>query len=77
MEEDRTLTELVKQLRSINAPQLWDAQDIASYLKLAKSTVQSHVLCKPTFPVAVKINGTRRWLPDEVQDWAKRSREAA
>lgn len=71
------MQELIEQLKELNKPRLWDAQDIADYLKLAKSTVQSHVICKPDFPLATKVNGTRRWHPDEVQAWAFKSRESA
>ena len=69
------MEELLIELRRLNQPRLWDAGDIADYLNLAKSTVQSHVLPKPDFPPAVKINGTRRWKPEEIQAWAESKRE--
>ena len=71
------IQELLEHLRKYNEASLWDAQDIATYLKLAKSTVQSHVICKADFPKAIKINGTRRWKPTEVRAWAERHREVA
>ncbi|RXJ70673.1 hypothetical protein CS022_22680 [Veronia nyctiphanis] len=60
---------------------LWDASDIAHYMKLSKSTVQCRIICKPHFPRALKVpttdnGGGRRWLAREVKQWVMRFREA-
>ena len=74
----KKIDELIEIIRRQSIPdRLWDAQDVADYPKLAKSTVQSHILCKPDFPKAIRINGTRRWEPQEIKTWAKSNREAA
>lgn len=57
---------------------LWTAAEIADYLNLSKSSVQSRIICKPDFPKAVKLpSGGRRWVPEEVKKWALSHREAA
>ncbi|MEX1197836.1 MAG: hypothetical protein WEB57_08265 [Pseudohongiellaceae bacterium] len=70
------IEELLRELRQVNKRELWDAQDIADYLKLAKSTVKSHIVCKPDFPKAIKINSVRRWEPEEVIAWARKHRSS-
>jgi len=55
---------------------LWDAQDIADYLRMSKSTVQGSVITKKTFPRAIQLEtGGRRWKTGEVKAWATRHRE--
>jgi predicted DNA-binding transcriptional regulator AlpA len=54
---------------------LWDAEDIAIYLRLSKKTVQNHVLEKDGFPRAITLTtGGRRWLAKEVKAWVLRHR---
>jgi hypothetical protein len=58
---------------------LWSAGDIAAYLKLKKSTVQSRLLCLPHFPKPVTIpttdeGGGKRWIAKEVKAWALKQR---
>lgn len=65
-----------------NNDSLWDADDIARYMKLSKSTVQSRIICKSNFPRALRMptsdnGGGRRWLAKEVKAWAMRHREPA
>ncbi|WP_366523462.1 AlpA family phage regulatory protein [uncultured Microbulbifer sp.] len=54
---------------------LWTSEDIATYLSCSESTV-FRISAKPGFPQPVKINGVggRRWVSEEVRDWAKRQR---
>ena len=63
------LTEILEELRYQGRKDdaLWDANDIARYARLTKSTVQSRILCRENFPRAIKIpttdnGGGRRWL---------------
>lgn len=74
------LDELRRQ-RTSTKDELWDADDIAAYLRYTKSTVQNKIIKTPGFPRAVIIattdskNGTRRWKADEVRNWALKIRE--
>lgn len=54
---------------------LWDANDIAQYMRLSKKSVQNHYLDKPNFPNAVILaTGGRRWVATEVKAWVTRRR---
>lgn len=58
--------------------ELWRAEEIANYLKIAKKTVQNKVLNNTTFPAPRLIefvgnkNPAKRWIPKEVIAWATR-----
>ncbi|WP_241086826.1 helix-turn-helix transcriptional regulator [Candidatus Vondammii sp. HM_W22] len=75
--------EILEELRyqGRNNDALWDADDIARYMKLSKSTVQSRIICKQNFPRALRMPtsetgmGGRRWLAKEVKQWVMRYRE--
>lgn len=60
------------------AEELWRAEEIANYLKVAKKTVQNKVLTNETFPAPRLIafvgnkNPVKRWVPKEVIAWATR-----
>ncbi len=49
---------------------LWDASDIADFLKLSKKTVQNHYITQPDFPPP--CDRIKRWIPREVKAWATR-----
>ncbi|MFM2480174.1 helix-turn-helix transcriptional regulator [Celerinatantimonas sp. YJH-8] len=76
---DEILEELRYQGRGNDS--LWDAGDIARYMHLSKSTVQSRIICRENFPRAVRLPtsetglGSRRWLAQEVKQWVMRHRE--
>lgn len=78
-----TLKAILKELQAQNhlKGELWDTTDIARYLKLAKSTVQTRILRHPEFPPALRLptsargQGGRRWLAEEVKRWAMKHRE--
>lgn len=58
---------------------LWTADDIATYLKLKKSTVQQRILKSVGFPRPVILpttaeGGSKRWVADEVKQWPKKNR---
>ena len=59
---------------------LWDADDIAHYKNLSKSTIQCRVICKQSFPRALwlpttETGGGRRWVAKEIKQWVMRHRE--
>lgn len=76
------LKALVVQLqapRVIPADELWTADDIASYLKLAVDTTERRVVTRPDFPVPLQpcLTGKRaakRWFAGEVIEWARKNR---
>ena len=79
------IQEILEELRyqGRNNDALWDANDIARYMRLSKSTVQSRIICKRNFPRALRMPtsdtgmGGRRWLAKEVKQWVMRHREPA
>lgn len=54
---------------------LWTVEDIRIHFGCSKSTV-FRIAAKPDFPEPVDIPGVdgRRWVAEEVRDWAKRQR---
>lgn len=55
--------------------ELWDADDIAIFIRLNKKTIQNHYLDRPGFPKPIILpTGGRRWYADEVKAWAARLR---
>jgi len=80
--EERILTEILSELKTQNAStsELWDARDIANYMRLSRSSIQSRVITRKDFPRAVVIptsdtGGGRRWYAKEVKEWLSRNRE--
>jgi predicted DNA-binding transcriptional regulator AlpA len=57
------------------SPRLWTSEDIASYLSCSEATVY-RLSARPHFPEPVKIKGLngRRWVSEEVLEWAKKQR---
>lgn len=80
---EKLLLEILNELKAQNAANdnsLWTASDIARYMRLSTSSVQSRVITRNNFPRAVRIPtekglGGRRWYPKEVRDWARKHRE--
>ncbi|WP_157234612.1 hypothetical protein WKI13_02160 [Teredinibacter turnerae] len=79
---EKLLLEILNELKAQNAHsnELWSAQDIARYVRLSTSSVQSRVICRKDFPRAVRIPtdnglGGRRWYASEVREWIRRNRE--
>lgn len=73
---EKLLLEILNELRAQNAAagDLWNAEDIARYMRLSRSSVQSRVLCRNDFPRAIRIPmdsgmGGRRWYAKEVKYW--------
>jgi len=60
---------------------LWTLNDIATYLKKSKQTVEKVVVTQPTFPKRISSLGDRTihplWFPDEVIAWVKEQQDVA
>lgn len=55
---------------------LWKIEDIGEYFQTSRDAVYKRIVCRPTFPRAIKIpGGPRRWVPDEVKEWAVNLRD--
>ena len=76
-----TLQELLLQLKRPQIPpedELWSAEDIAFYIKLAVDTTERRVVTRPDFPTALQPCQTgkraaKRWLAVAVRDWARKN----
>lgn len=80
--EQKILLEILNELKAqtIATGELWNIDDLARYMRLSKSSVQSRVICRKDFPRAVRIPtdnglGGRRWYAVEVKQWLSRNRE--
>lgn len=59
---------------------MWDHNDIATYMKISVHTVANHVVVRPGFPMAFVPTGRKgkaekRYFAREVIDFAKRNRQ--
>lgn len=79
---EKILLEILNELKAQNVASndLWSASDIARYMRLSTSSIQSRVICRKDFPRAVRIPtdsgmGGRRWYAKEVQNWVSKNRE--
>lgn len=75
MSEAEKILETVASALSGAYNRLWTVEDIAVHFSCSKSTV-FRVTAKPGFPEPVEIAGVdgRRWIAEEVREWAKRQR---
>lgn len=56
---------------------LWEAEQIAVYLKLGKGSVQNKILKSPGFPTSLVLpTGGRRWVAKEIKAWAMKNRHS-
>lgn len=54
---------------------LWDADNIADYMKLSKKSVFNNIVNDMTFPKSVPlVTGGRRWIAKEVKAWTLKRR---
>ena len=61
-------------LMHIANDRLWTVTDIAAYLAVSRRTAQS-LIAGPDFPPRVVLGErTHRWVPDDVQRWARSRR---
>jgi len=81
---EKLLLEILNELRSLKAEskELWNVDDIARYIRLSRSSIQSRIICRKDFPRAVRIPtdsglGGRRWYAAEVKYWISKNREPA
>jgi len=79
---ERILLEILHELKSHRAAttEIWNVDDIARYIRLSRSSVQSRIICRADFPRAVRIPtesglGGRRWYSKEVKYWIAKNRE--
>ena len=79
---EKLLLEILNELKSQSAAnsEIWNVDDIARYMRLSRSSIQSRVICRKDFPRAVRIPtdkgaGGRRWYAREVRHWVSRNRE--
>ncbi len=79
---EKLLLEILNELKSQQSERtdIWAVDDIARYLRLSRSSVQSRVTCRKDFPRAVRIPtdsgmGGRRWYAKEVKNWLLKNRE--
>lgn len=78
----KLLLEILNEIKGLRAAndEIWNVDDIARYLRLSRSSVQSRVICRKDFPRAVRIPtnnglGGRRFYAKEIKQWVKRNRE--
>lgn len=80
------LTDIMAELKRLNLSQinthtLWDAADVAAYLKVSTQHLYNHkVLTRADFPRALVVpitdeRPTKRWRAVEVANWAQRIRD--
>jgi hypothetical protein len=66
--------------QSVNDTTLWDADDVAAFLRVTKKHLQNHkILTRPDFPAAFLLPLTderpaKRWRARDVMSWATRIR---
>lgn len=77
MSEREMITALAKEIATYVRPSipidvdLWDAEMIASFLKVSTYQVQTRIAPLAGFPQAIRINnGHPRWKAKEVIEWA-------
>ena len=78
---ERILIDILKELKAQHSAtrELWNVDDIARYLHLSRSSIQSRVICRKDFPRPVRIPtrsglGGKRWYAKEVKIWISRNR---
>ena len=79
---EKLLLEILNELKaqSSEKAELWNISDIARYMRLSSSSVQSRIIARKDFPRAVRIPtdnglGGRRWYAKEVKHWLANNRE--
>lgn len=78
------LLEILNELKALHAThaEIWNVDDIARYMRLSRSSIQSRIICRKDFPRAIRIPtenglGGRRWYAGEVKHWVSKNREPA
>lgn len=76
MSEQHVLEEILEELRRQRIPDaLWSTKEIGTYFGVTAKRA-TYITNQHTFPDPVHAPDIgRRWIPDEVRDWAKRHRQ--
>lgn len=74
----RDLIDQLQAPRVSSADELWSAEDIARYIKLAVDTTERRVVTRPDFPASLQpcltgARAARRWFAAEVIRWARQN----
>lgn len=81
---DDTLQAILDELRRQRLPvgidaALWDADDVAAYLRVQRRYVLERLAIRPDWPGAIRLtdsgHGGARWRAREVIAWAQRRQE--
>lgn len=81
MTTDELLADILAELRRQRQPTgldaaLWDADDVAAYLRVERRYVQERLSKQPGWPAAIRLTdtgkGSARWRAREVIAWAQR-----
>lgn len=71
---------IIEQIQELlrSSESLWTTSDIANYLVLSKSAVDTRIIVKPNFPQPLMFSELRakRWDPVSVREWAKNQQAA-
>lgn len=81
---DQLLADILSTLRAQAVPlghRLWDADDVAAYLRVERRYVLERLAVRTDWPKAIALTdgqkGPRRWKAAEIVAWAERRRRAA
>lgn len=86
MTTDQLLADILAELRRQRQPTsldaaLWDADDVAAYLRVERRYVLERLAIRPDWPAAIRLTdtgkGSARWRAREVIAWAQRRKERA
>ena len=79
---EKLLLEILNEMKAQRAEstEIWNVDDIAHYMRLSRSSIQSRVISRNDFPRALRIPtenglGGRRWYSIEVKQWLAKNRE--
>jgi predicted DNA-binding transcriptional regulator AlpA len=70
----RQILQTLQDLKADNQDKLWTKQELLIYFGVGLTTLDSQIISNPTFPRPVKISNSKRWIPEEVKNWAKKNR---
>ena len=61
------------------APEIWTANDIAAWLKYSRRHVAERLIFERGFPAPIRDGKGvhRRWLKDDIIEWATKLKRAA
>lgn len=86
MTTDQLLADILAELRRQRQPTgldaaLWDADDVAAYLRVERRYVLERLAIRPDWPAPIRLTdgpkGGARWRAREVIHWAQKRQERA